>query len=136
MRYLFKGYPRQFARIFLGHIVIALLLTAIYWFFNSVVFGNVTEFLSFWKLAYLILMSVDLFLLLLNLLIRLFGGLHYRAKFQASYSDVMEAWIEHKLFKADGEYRDWTPEQFQRKLGTARMAHVLAEAMVKSLFDS
>ncbi len=118
MHYLLKGYFTAITKTLLFSTLLTLPIAAI---INSVIYNDVTVFLSLWKWTYLLFVVLNLTILLVTFTARVYVGLRFSKKFQATFSEVLEAHIQHKLFFRNNDHKTWTAKEFKEKLEAARI---------------
>lgn len=136
MRYLFQGYLKNTVIIVFVSILASLVVSAVIFFFANVIFGNKLVFQEVWKNAYIIIAGVWFLVdVAWSFLCRLLAGLVYGYKLKASFSDILEAMLEYKLFKNAKDMVNCTPEEFHTRLENHRAAKSIVSAFMKHLVE-
>lgn len=132
MKFVFKGFlPGILKSVFLA-IPVSLVVAGLIWFFWHLLLGKELEFLETWKTLYLAIFIFDVAISTLSVLGRLGFGIIGSRLYQASFNDVLEAFVEYKLSK-QLDWKDWTPEKFRTFLSISRTSRALAHAVVEGL---
>lgn len=137
MKYLFKGLLGSLIWGWIISIPMSFVLAGIAWFLVAVIFQNTFSFLLVWKNIYLALIIFSFVTdILLRFIWRVVTGIRGMSAFKASFSDVLEAKIEHRKLITYWNW-NWTPDEFRQTLENARSARFfgkVAENVFRGLF--